>query len=253
LNWEKVDLNLKHIDKLLQGLSPSTHLTVLPEMFSTGFSMRVELAETMEGKTVSWLKEAAARYNTCIAGSAIISDKGEVYNRLLFAYPDGRIDWYDKRHLFRMANEHDYFAAGNSKLIVNCHGWKINLQVCYDLRFPVWSRNTYHFDENKKLVAAYDAMIYVANWPAVRISAWDVLLQARAIENQSYVIGVNRVGTDGNGIEYNGHSVVIDPKGMVALQAKEGEETLKRVTLSYKELSDFRRKFPVGLDADTLT
>jgi predicted amidohydrolase len=249
LHWEKVDQNLKMFAQKIEAISKPTDVIVLPEMFNTGFSMDSErLAESMDGKTTLWMKEQAVRSGAVITGSLIISENGNYFNRLIWAQPDGEFYTYDKRHLFRMAGEHNHFTVGEERLIINYKGWRICPLICYDLRFPVWSRNT---DKNE--CPAYDCLIYVANWPAVRKQPWSKLLEARAIENQCYVIGVNRVGDDGKGIDYSGNSVVINPKGDVISGIKENTNMAESVDLSLTELNDFREKFPVSLDGDEFT
>ena len=241
LHWEDAMANLEMFSERLGPLAGHTDLIVLPEMFNTGFSMNsVKLAETMEGATVQWLKEQARRLGAAIYGSAIIEENGRFFNRGLFATRDGRISSYDKRHLFRMAQEHDHFSPGTERVIVELGGWRILLQVCYDLRFPVFSRNRND----------HDLMLYVANWPEARRYPWGQLLIARAIENQSCVVGVNRVGMDGNGIHYSGDSVVVDPKGLVIGACAPAKEEIVTSVLDHAALLEFREKFPAGLDAD---
>ena len=250
VEWEEVNSNLSHFRELLSKIQNPGDIIVLPETFPSGFSMNTErMAQEMNGPVVSWLTELSSELGVAICGSAIISENGKVFNRLLFVEPDGKITTYDKRHLFRMANEHQHFSNGSQKKVVEYKGWKINLQICYDLRFPVWSRNKFIGQSAEELQYAYDAMIYVANWPEPRISAWNTLLSARAIENQAFVVGVSRVGLDGNDVPYNGNSRVFDPKGysMLNMQEKDGWET---VELKAEELRSYRLKFPVGLDAD---
>jgi omega-amidase len=240
LVWENPKANMKLFSEALDGIK-DTDLIILPEMFNTGFSMASErLAETMDGPTVLWLKEQAATLECDILGSLIIAEDGAYYNRLVWAKPDGSLSTYNKRHLFRMADEHHHFAAGNSRMIVELNGWRICPQVCYDLRFPVWSRNK----------GDYDALIYIANWPEARNHPWSALLVARAIENQAYVIGVNRVGTDGKGISYSGDSIAIDAKGNTLTDINPSITSIETVTLSMSDLTAFREKFPVGKDAD---
>lgn len=213
---------------------------LLPEMFQTGFTMEHEgLAEPMNFTTFKWMKQMATQKNAAICGSYIVKERRKVFNRLLWMQPDGQFFTYDKRHLFRMANEHEHFNMGSKRLIVEWKGWKICPMVCYDLRFPVWSRN---------VNLEYDLLLYVANWPAVRVNAWDTLLEARAIENVSYSVGLNRVGKDGVGIEYNGHTAAYSPKGE-RLAFSEMEEILY-LDLSASDLLSFREKFPAQLDAD---
>lgn len=242
LFWEEVDKNLSMFSQKIAQINEQTDLIILPEMFTTGFSMESEkLSETMEGKTVAWMKEAAKTADAVITGSLIIEENGKYYNRLIWAQPDGKIFTYDKRHLFRMANENEHFSAGLRRLIIDYKGWKICPLICYDLRFPVWSRNQKQ---------EYDCLIYVANWPEARKEPWTKLLQARAIENQVYVVGVNRVGIDGKGISYTGNSALINPKGNDISQIAEHKESIHTFELGKQELEDFRAKFPVFMDAD---
>ena len=202
--WEDVNENLKRFSQKVSDLEDKTDIIVLPEMFTTGFSMKSkELAETMEGKTVSWLKDYSKKVNALIIASLIISENGEFYNRLICAFPDGKIEHYNKRHLFRMANENNYYSQGTKKLIIEYKGWRIRPLICYDLRFPVWSRN-----KND-----YDLLVYIANWPERRNESWKTLLKARAIENQAFLVGVNRIGKDKNNVIYSGDSALISPQG----------------------------------------
>jgi predicted amidohydrolase len=266
LHWENVDQNLAMFAQKMETISTPTDIIVLPEMFNTGFSMdSSELAETMDGKTVAWMKNQAIKYNAVITGSLIIKEiplsggaRGEFFNRLIWAQPDGELYTYDKRHLFRMAGEHNHFTAGEKRLVVTYKGWRICPLICYDLRFPVWSRNVIFgypepVEESKKKPPVYDILIYVANWPALRKQPWNKLLEARAIENQCYVIGVNRVGEGGKGIAYSGNSVVINPKGDAISSIAENADTTESVALSLTELNEFREKFPVSLDGDDFT
>jgi predicted amidohydrolase len=210
-------------------------------MFTTGFTMNAsEHAESMEGDTLLWMKGIAAEKNSVVCGSIIVVERKKFYNRLLWVQPDGQVHFYDKRHLFRMAGEHKTFSGGNKKLIVEWKGWRICPMVCYDLRFPVWSRN----------VNDYDLLLYVANWPQRRKYAWNQLLIARAIENQCYVAGVNRVGLDGQNITYSGDSVVLDPLGQKRSSLKTLATAIETVTLNGKTLSELRKEFPVLMDAD---
>jgi len=259
LHWENVDQNLTMFSEKIDALAERTDIIVLPEMFNTGFSMESEkLAETMEGKTVAWMKKQAKKSGAVITGSLIIEVDASplegrlrgmnYYNRLIWAQPDGEVLTYDKRHLFRMAGEHNYFNAGEKRLIVAYKGWKICPLICYDLRFPVWARNSPLTTQGSSPV--YDILIYIANWPAVRQQPWSKLLEARAIENQCYVIGLNRVGEDANGISYSGNSVVVNPKGEIVSTILENEDSSETVNLSLDELNDFREKFPVSLDGD---
>jgi len=246
-HWHDIEANLKLFGEKLSQIAENTDVILLPEMFSTGFTMEVKKnAETMDGSAVTWMKEQAAKKNALIIGSVIIEENGKYFNRLIWAQPDGLVDYYDKRHLFRMADEEKYFSMGTKKLIREWRGWKIMPQVCYDLRFPVWLRNTFNKESGE---GAYDLILFVANWPDARISAWDALLKARAIENLSYCVGVNRVGTDGAGNGYNGHSGAYSPKGEQLFFA-ENEERLQTITLDKQQLMEFRKKFPAYSDAD---
>ena len=241
LHWENVDANLVAFQELLNRLDDGTDLVVLPEMFTTGFTMNAApLAQTMSGPAVNWLVQMAGRVGCTITGSMIIEDGTRYYNRLLWAQPDGQLSFYDKRHLFRMSGEHKVYSAGDRHLTINLHGWNIRPFICYDLRFPAWLRNV----DN-----AYDVAVFIANWPRLRSQHWKLLLQARAVENQSYVVGVNRVGTDGNGHDYSGDSAVIDAMGNVRFQISEKACT-QSITLSYKDLADYRKNFPAWRDAD---
>lgn len=243
LVWENKEKNMLLFSGKIEKLKGKTNLVVLPEMFNTGFSLNPEQNfETMEGETILWLKSEAKKNNLAIAGSLIIKEDEKFYNRLVFAYPSGEIKHYDKRHLFRMANEHKHYKQGEKQVVVEYLGWKINLLVCYDLRFPVWSRN----NNNR-----YDLSIYVANWPSSRIAQWQTLLAARAIENQAYVVGVNRIGYDGNGFEYSGSSIIFSPLGKEMIENSENTELIETVELSYEKLSTYRKNFPVSADADS--
>jgi predicted amidohydrolase len=219
---------------------------VLPEMFSTGFSMESEkLAQTMDGSAVQWMKQKAKEKNVIITGSLIIEEGGEYFNRLIWMLPNGAFGTYNKRHLFGFASEDNHYTPGDKRLIAQVKGWKINLTVCYDLRFPVWSRNS--ILENGE--PAYDVLVNVANWPERRQTPWRALLQARAIENQSYVIGLNRVGNDGNNIYHSGDSSIIDPVGEIVYH-KAHDEDVFTYTLSRSHLDDLRARFPFMKDAD---
>ncbi|MFT5617356.1 MAG: omega-amidase [Arenicella sp.] len=241
LHWQEREANLAMFEEKIWGIEGGTDLIVLPEMFNSGFTIEVEkVAEPMNLTTFKWMKQQASQTKAAIVGSFVVMEKGSYYNRLIWMFPDGSFQSYDKRHLFRMENEHKTFSLGKSKLIVEWKGWRFCPLICYDLRFPVWSRN-------KSL--EYDCLIYVANWPASRISAWETLLQARAIENLSYCVGVNRVGEDGNGIAYNGESNIIDFKGNELLE-KDGNEEIKSIELNLGELHAYRKKFPAHQDAD---
>jgi omega-amidase len=241
IEWEQKEKNLVYLNNLLGNIKTQSDLIILPEMFTTGFSMNtVHLAESMDGDTVKWLKKMSESLNSVIMGSIIIFEDGNYYNRLVCAYPNGRLYHYDKRHLFRMGNENEHFSSGLSKMIIEINGWKIRPLICYDLRFPVWSRNCND----------YDILVCSANWPAVRNQIWEKLLVARAIENLSYSVGVNRIGKDGRGLNYSGDSIIVDFKGNIVFTAKPEEEIIETFKLSYSDLYDFRQKFPVHLDSD---
>ena len=240
LAWQDPATNRRNLAAHFRGLAGHTDLIVLPEMFTTGFSMAADsLAETMAGATVGWLREEAAAIGCAITGSLIVEENGRHYNRLVWATPDGNLAHYDKRHLFRMAREQEHYAAGNRRLVVELKGWRLCPLVCYDLRFPVWSRSR----------GDYDVLLYVANWPSRRRAAWSALLRARAIENVCYVVGVNRVGKDGNGASYSGDSVALDFLGQVLGGDRDGA-FIETVVLDRESLATFRRDFPVHLDAD---
>lgn len=240
--WENKQENLRMLREKLHALRGTTEIVVLPEMFSTGFTMKSrELAEPVSGITVRILKELAADFQLALCGSFICSERSNYYNRAFFITPEGEEFYYDKRHLFRMGNEAEYFSAGNNKLIISYRGWNICLLVCYDLRFPVWSRNVNN---------EYDLLIYMASWPQARRLAWDTLLCARALENMCYVCGVNRIGVDGNKLIYNGGSVVFSAKGEPLASVPDGEEGIETVSLSLISLQQLRDKFPVWKDAD---
>ncbi len=241
LYWERIEQNLDHFGKLLKPLKNKADLILLPEMFTTGFSMNpADLAEEMNGTAVSWLKARADELGCVVAGSIMVRENNHYFNRFIWMTPSGKLSTYDKRHLFRMGNEHMIYTRGKEQLILKIGEWRVKPLICYDIRFPVWSRNR----DN------YDLLVYVANWPEPRREIWKTLLKARAIENQAYVIGVNRIGNDGNGIDYSGDSAVVDPKGMVISNIRPYEEQVEIVTLSMKELSEFREKFPVLPDRD---
>lgn len=246
LHWENVDENLLMFSEKINAVSEPTDVIVLPEMFNTGFSMLSEkLAETMDGKTISWMKDQAKKVNAVVTGSLIIEEDNKYYNRLIWVQPDGEFYSYNKRHLFRMADEHESFSAGKKRLIVNYKGWRICPMVCYDLRFPVWSRNT-----SVTETPAYDVLIYIANWPEARKNHWSKLLDARAIENQCYVVGVNRTGEDGNGFSYSGNSAIISFMGEQITSTQENIESTETTNLSLDDLNSWREKFPVSMDGD---
>lgn len=236
--WENANANLEKYTKWIETIE-ETDLIILPEMFTTGFSMEPKnLKETMDGTSVNWMKIIAAKNNAAVLGSLIIEEDNKIVNRALWVFPNGEIRKYDKRHLFTMGEENLNYHPGKEKLIVEYKGWKFCPLICYDLRFPVWARNT---DD-------YDVLIYVANWPSPRHHVWKNLLVSRAIENQSYCIGVNRIGKDGNSLKYSGDSVLVSPKGL-GLFIDEGEQ-IKTFELSYSDLHSFREKFPLLNDRD---
>lgn len=241
--WENPTANLADLEEKIAQID-QTDLIILPEMFNTGFTMNVEkVAETMNQTTHRWMKQMAKQTGAVMIGSLIIKENNKFYNRLLWVEPDGKTDFYDKRHLFRMGQENAVFEVGNRKIIKEWKGWKICPMICYDLRFPVWTRNR---------SLEYDLLIFIAAWGEKRISAWDKLLMARAIENQSYVVGVNRIGIDGNEIAHNGHSAVIDFIGNPIFEAQENE-IIQTITLNKVDLEQFRERFPAYLDADDFT
>lgn len=250
LHWEDVEANLAMFEEKIWRINGSTDVIILPEMFTTGFTMAAHrLAEHMNMRTFKWMKQMADQTGALMLGSYIVKVHERYYNRLLWMEPGGNFKTYDKRHLFRMAQEHKTYSPGESLLIGTWKGWKICPLVCYDLRFPVWSRNRWDVT-TKKL--SYDVAVYVANWPTARIDAWDTLLRARAIENLSYVVGVNRIGMDGSGVEHNGHSTVVSPKGE-SIFTNEGTETIHSVSLNANSLEAFRDRFPAFVDADDFT
>ncbi len=285
LYWENPIANLANLEEKIALISTQTDLIILPEMFNTGFTMNAKsVAEPMNFTTFKWLRQQAKKANAVVTGSFIVKEGDKYFNRLIWMRPDGSYEKYDKRHLFRMGNEHLTFTGGTERIIVELNGWKICPLICYDLRFPVWSRQEGrkegekekggkdngergngereergNFQTSNRSVGRieqrttnYDLLIYVANWPAARSQVWDTLLQARAIENQSYCIGVNRVGNDGMGLNYSGNSAVIDFKGNPVFYQKE-LEVIHSQSLSHQGLTDFRTKFPAYLDADDFT
>jgi omega-amidase len=253
IHWEDKTANLAMLQKKMDAIPDKTELIILPEMFSTGFSMAKEkLAETMDGETVAWMRDRAAKKNAIITGSIIARedepDGPAYYNRLIWMLPSGQSGFYDKRHLFAYGKEDQHYSAGKKRLIASVNGWKINLQICYDLRFPVWQRQSH--TGNSEMQTEYDLLIVVANWPSARSVAWKTLLQARAIENQCYTIGVNRTGTDGKGLQYAGESMIWGPLGE-PIQVLGAEETVFSHTLDRETLEEARHKFPFWRDADT--
>lgn len=242
LEWEQIEANLAGFDASIDGVEGDVDLIILPEMFSTGFSMNpTGLAESIEGKAVTWLRQKARDNGAVLTGSLMIEEQGRYFNRLVWATPDGDMATYDKRHLFRYAGEEKIYTAGGKIITLVCKGWRIRPFICYDLRFPIWTRN---------LNLDYDLAVFVANWPAKRSAHWRSLLIARAIENQSYVIGVNRVGTDGNGLDYDGCSMVVAPTGEIITEAVK-EEAVLTATLQSDRLDGYRQAFPAWKDADT--
>ena len=236
--WENSQANLHKYSEIISTIE-STDVIILPEMFTTGFSMNPKnLREPINGISVDWMKKIAGEKNAAVVGSLIIEENSRIFNRAFWVFPDGKIEYYDKRHLYTMGEEHLHYSAGNEKLIVNYKGWKFCPLICYDLRFPVWSRNL----EN------YDVLIYMANWPSARHHVWKNLLVARAIENQSYCFGVNRTGTDGTGLKYSGDSAMISPKGFSTFLGE--KEKVQTFEISYSELHNFRKTFPLLNDGD---
>lgn len=241
LKWEDRDANLARISSLLDTASPGSGIVVLPEMFTTGFTMNPHtLAEGMDGPTVGWMKERSLSGGYALCGSVIIGEEEMYFNRLVFVTPDGNVISYDKRHLHTMSGEHTVYSRGNKRVVVPYHDLGFNLQVCYDLRFPVWSRNR----------GDTDVIVYCANWPSVRSSVWKALLVARAIENQCYVIGVNRVGANPDGTKYTGDSSIIGPKGELLASLEPGSEGVISAHLSRSELEKYREDMPIWRDAD---
>ncbi len=243
IKWNDKISNINLIEDAF-GTLPETDFVILPELFDTGFVTDVNiLNETENNYTKSWLIETAAKFNFAIGGSSIYNENGKYFNRFFVAKPDNSLDFYDKKHLFAIAGEDKYISTGNFQKIINIDNWRVKLLVCYDLRFPVWARNNND----------YDILVYVANWPIGRIEQWKALLIARAIENQAYTIGVNRIGTDAHGFNYPGKSLVVSPKGEVLYEAKENQQHINTITLDYNYLQKLRQKFPVLKDADRFT
>ncbi|MFM7731391.1 MAG: amidohydrolase [Flavobacteriales bacterium] len=248
LVWENPAASRAHIDTLLLTMNEQADVVVLPEMFTTGFSMDFATQaeeHSDEMPSLLWMKEWSKKLNALLMGSIAVRDQGKSWNRLYAVKPSGEVQTYDKRHTFRFASEHLHFEPGVERALIEWQGWKIAPFICYDLRFPVWSRN-----QMRGVSLAYDAMVYVANWPAVRSQAWGKLLLARAIENQAYVIACNRMGQDGKGLEYSGDSVVIDFRGEEMTRPCPNEECIIRSSISADALEDFRTKFPAWMDAD---
>ncbi len=252
LFWEQPEKNLDMFSKKISEIPNGPGVIVLPEMFSTGFSMQPRLlAEKMDGRSLQWMQQTAREKRCIVTGSLMIADDGKYYNRLIWMQPDGNFGYYDKRHLFAYAGEHNHYSPGTRRLIASANGFKINLQICYDLRFPVWARQQQ--DKNAETVhPEFDVLIYVANWPQKRRYAWRSLLIARAIENQCYVVGVNRVGDDGNGIAHCGDSMIIDPLGEILCDGA-AEENIFTVSLKKEVLDEVRSRFPFWRDGDSFT
>lgn len=241
LYWENPSENRRKFELKINQIEADVNLIVLPEMFSTGFTMNAsEVAEEMQGETIQWMQSVSKNRNCALTGSVIIVENGKFYNRMVFVFPSGELKWYDKRHLFSLAGENEFYSAGTEKVIIDYLDWKICLQICYDLRFPVFVRN----------VENYDLLLYVANWPKVRTNAWDALLKARAIENLSFVVGVNRIGQDANNYEHVGHSQVIDFLGNYILEPQETEAVFV-VELDKQKMLETRKKLDFLSDKDT--
>ena len=244
--WNDPKKNVDNYETQINAIKEKTDLIVLPEMFSTGFNMQPQNCfETMEGDTVKWMKEKAGKMNCVICGSLLIKENNLFFNRLIWMRPDGSFSFYDKRHLFRFSGENNVYEGGAERVIVELKGFRLLLQICYDLRFPVWSRNRY-----KDGIYDYDCIIYVANWPESRRQVWCTLLPARAIENQAYVIGVNRIGADVNGTEHSGYSFIISPKGEIIKHAEPYHNEAVTVILGKTSLVEFRKNFLAGADWD---
>ncbi len=241
LSWENPQENLSYFSSQIEQINNNVDLIVLPEMFTTGFSMNAsELAEEVDGTTVNWMKDIAKKKNSAVVGSVIITEANQYYNRLFFVFPSGEFEYYDKKHTFTLAKEHETYSSGTQKLLVEYKGWKICPLICYDLRFPVWARN----------VEDYDLLLYVASWPEKRISAWDALLKARAIENMSYTIGVNRIGKDGNDYAYVGHSIIVDCLGEALSQEKNEASGIISVQINKNTQEEVRNKLGFLKDID---
>ena len=249
ISWEDSLKNLGHFGKLIDAIPAPTDLIVLPEMFNTGFSINPrKCAESLDGPAITFLKEKSSAINCMIMASVLIGEEGSYFNRLICMQPDGYYHQYDKRHLFRLSNENKIIKGGTEKIIVNWKGWNILPLVCYDLRFPVWSRNTW----NEGLYE-YDILLYVANWPGSRSSVWKSLLTARAIENQCYVVGVNRIGKDGHGTSHKGNSMINDPYGTILSAAEEEKPAIIQYQLSHQRLREYRETYPFAADWDQFT
>jgi predicted amidohydrolase len=249
LYWEDRDKNLAHFDHLIGRISEATDMVLLPEMFNTGFSINpAACAETMDGPSVLFLREKAREKNAVFMATLLITENGGHYNRLVCMFPDGRCETYDKRHLFRLSEEYRIFKAGKKRRVIEVNGWKILPVICYDLRFPVWTKNTWSEEGYE-----YDLLVCLSNWPASRSHVWKTLLQARAIENQACVAGVNRIGNDGHGTWHSGDSMALDPKGQIIYSAREATEEIGHAVFSAQDLSIFRESFTVGMDWDSFS
>jgi predicted amidohydrolase len=250
LHWENKQANLDMFEEKINSVQEKMEVVILPEMFTTGFSMSPDkLAEKMDGPSVNWMKRIASEKKIILTGSLIIEDAGNYHNRLIWMLPNGEYGCYDKRHLFAYANEDQHYFPGFKRLVASVKGWRINLQICYDLRFPVWARQSLPLQDEGNTSPEYDLLVYVANWPERRNHAWKTLLQARAIENQCYVIGVNRVGKDGNDIYYSGDSMIVNAMGEV-LYTRQHDEDIFTYTLPLDYLQEIRDKLPFLKDAD---
>ena len=246
LFWEQAEKNLEHFDNKFVNLPAKQDLIVLPEMFNTGFTMNGDkCAEAPEGRTFQWMKNHAQEFNCVFTGSFLCRDEGKLYNRLVWMRPDGSYETYDKRHLFRFDNEHLQISPGTKKLIVELNSWKICPLICYDLRFPVWIKNSYREEQFE-----YDLLLFVANWPETRIHYWRLLMQARAIENLAYAAGVNRIGMDGKGNPHSGNSMIVSPRGEIICEVKENTETIETIILPKAKLNEYRERFNVAQDWD---
>lgn len=249
LRWEDPHGNRNHFDELLKEIPSETNLVLLPETFNTGFPVDpIRFSETIDGPTMEWMRAKAQELNAVVCGTMLLNLGGHYHNSLVWMRPDGSYELYHKRHTFSIGGEKEPIERGTEQLIVELNGWRIKPMVCYDIRFPVWSRNRYQDGRYE-----YDLGIYLANFPSSRIFVWDTLLMARAIENQAYFIGVNRIGDDPEGVHYSGDSQVINPKGEVICMARSDMEAVAPCVLNYERLQSFRDKFPVGKDWDSFT
>jgi len=260
LYWEDTKANLDMLESKINSITKKTEVVILPEMFTTGFSMQPKkFAETMDGKAMQWMKRISADKKVIVTGSLMMEDGGNYYNRMVWMLPNGQMGCYDKRHLFANGNEHNHYLPGHKRLIASVKGWRVNLQICYDLRFPVWARQSQPLHTNGEgdngkpdgdvQAFEYDLLILVANWPEPRNHAWKTLLQARAVENQCFVAAVNRVGTDANGLYHSGDSMLVNPMGHPIYQ-KAHDEDIATITINKNELEEVRTKFPFYKDAD---